>query len=352
MSPDKNFLFISVVLAACSASTVNRMRTSFARNNKKSSLQYEKARICEAEDCREISEMYIEAMNKHADPCQNFYEFVCGGWAAKDPMPEYATMWNRFERMASTIEKYRKEMLETPSEVTDIRPIRQAKKFYQSCMNKDAREARGIETIASIIRSNGGWPMAMRLRDWRENAHSWQEVDGNFVGLGADYAFYDIKPSIERNGDLGSRRVLMRAPADANLPHFRDNYRDYRSMLIPIVEAFIRNRTDISDEQLETDIHDLFMFDRKLREARRTSNPINLEEMNLRELSSWWNHATDSSTTDPNAEIDWTKVIQCLFDFEGIKAQGNLHIKFEEEYYYSLRELWSFTRERTIGNVH
>ncbi|XP_028982567.1 endothelin-converting enzyme 2-like [Diachasma alloeum] len=94
-----------------------------------------KPHVCLTEECQEIAQMYAETMNETVDPCENFYKYSCDGWASKNPIPDYAVFWNRPSSMRLAHEKRLKSMLESSPEVTDILPIQQAKKFYQSCVD-------------------------------------------------------------------------------------------------------------------------------------------------------------------------------------------------------------------------
>lgn len=38
----------------------------------------------------------VEAMDRSADPCQDFYQFACGGWIRKNPLPDGRSRWSTF----------------------------------------------------------------------------------------------------------------------------------------------------------------------------------------------------------------------------------------------------------------
>ncbi|XP_015113424.1 neprilysin-21 [Diachasma alloeum] len=169
-----------------------------------------KPHVCLTEECQEIAQMYAETMNETVDPCENFYKYSCGGWASKNTIPGYVNIWNRLESTHLALQKRLKSMLERAPEVTDILPIQQAKKFYQSCMDIAALNASIVNTIASFLESNGGWPMAMNFDDWKEDDRSWQEVDANFANLTTYYAFYTITANTHESGEPENEGISAR----------------------------------------------------------------------------------------------------------------------------------------------
>jgi Predicted metalloendopeptidase len=44
----------------------------------------------------------IEAMDETKDPCNNFYEYACGGWLKRTPIPDSRTRYSRFEKLSES----------------------------------------------------------------------------------------------------------------------------------------------------------------------------------------------------------------------------------------------------------
>ena len=38
-------------------------------------------------------------MDRSGDACTDFYQFACGGWVAKNPVPADRASWSRFEEL-------------------------------------------------------------------------------------------------------------------------------------------------------------------------------------------------------------------------------------------------------------
>lgn len=41
---------------------------------------------------------FLEGMNKSVDPCDDFYEYVCGGWNNLAIIPYWETSWSVFQQ--------------------------------------------------------------------------------------------------------------------------------------------------------------------------------------------------------------------------------------------------------------
>ena len=60
--------------------------------------------ICTTKTCVAAAGQVIEAMDETADPCQDFYQFACGGWMEKNPIPLTRSSWNRFSVLRDRVE--------------------------------------------------------------------------------------------------------------------------------------------------------------------------------------------------------------------------------------------------------
>src|SRR5437016_5789348 len=41
----------------------------------------------------------VNSMDKSIDPCSNFYQYACGGWRKKNPIPPDQTSWSVYGKL-------------------------------------------------------------------------------------------------------------------------------------------------------------------------------------------------------------------------------------------------------------
>lgn len=107
------------------------------------------------------------AIDRSAQPCSDFYQFACGSWLAKNPIPPDRSTWGRFHEVEDRNRETLRVILETAIDdgVTRSPLDQKLGDFYFSCMDEEGVEKRGLAPIAAELARINAIPNKIALTD-------------------------------------------------------------------------------------------------------------------------------------------------------------------------------------------
>jgi len=88
----------------------------------------------------------VDALDRKADPCVDFYQFACGGWVAKHPVPADRRSYGRFTEVQDRNFTILRRILETP-DADPASDRHKAADYYSACMDEAKTEAAGLTPL-------------------------------------------------------------------------------------------------------------------------------------------------------------------------------------------------------------
>uniref|UniRef100_A0A8C1H1Y2 Neprilysin n=1 Tax=Cyprinus carpio carpio TaxID=630221 RepID=A0A8C1H1Y2_CYPCA len=131
--------------------------------------------VCITADCTQSASRLIENMDPTVNPCDNFYQYACGGWLKKNIIPETSSRYSTFDILRDELEVVLKGVLER-EESRSSSSLTKAKVLYRSCTNESVIEQRGGTPLFTVLQDVFEWPIA--TDDWDTNyGMNWRAED-------------------------------------------------------------------------------------------------------------------------------------------------------------------------------
>ena len=106
------------------------------------------------------SGLQLDAIDRTADPCVDFYQFACGTWTASNPVPADRSSWGRFDELQERNNDTLRTILENATAETArgdgaprVSEYDQKKigDYYASCMDEAGINAKGPEPLRPLV---------------------------------------------------------------------------------------------------------------------------------------------------------------------------------------------------------
>jgi endothelin-converting enzyme/putative endopeptidase len=97
----------------------------------------------------------VRAMDRTAKPCEDFYQYTCGGWRKNNPIPADQASWSVYGKLYRDNQRYLWGILDSlakPSGVARTPAQVQLGDYFAACMDEQAVDALGAKPLAPWLR--------------------------------------------------------------------------------------------------------------------------------------------------------------------------------------------------------
>ncbi|XP_022090145.1 membrane metallo-endopeptidase-like 1 [Acanthaster planci] len=156
-------------------------------------------------------------MDQSKKPCDNFFEYACGGWIERHKVLENRSSFSMFSIVGDDLLDKLKVLFERSPAAGEPGSYDTLRKDYKSCGDMDTINELGTKPLTDLLTSLGGWPV---LGD-NSTGGNWDPAAFDFEKLWADIrGKYNIELLVT-TGTYGDPDIKDKYKLNADTPDFR-----------------------------------------------------------------------------------------------------------------------------------
>ncbi|KAI4898593.1 hypothetical protein NFI96_033249 [Prochilodus magdalenae] len=309
--------------------------------------------FCLTSECIEAAGSILNKMDLSVQPCDDFYQYACGGWLRENPIPEDSSSYGIYPWLRQNVDLKLKELLEQPTAESDIEAVKKAKVLYRSCMNETALELLDAKPLLKELKKREfRWPVLGNTvgADMR-----WDEDKFNLLETLAQIRTQHSKSVLVRlyvsPDDKNSQRYIIKLD-QASLVLSREDYVTNTTEAQANREALLRLMVDVpvmlgaSEEVAEQQMKAVLDFEMKLAQI-----VIPFEN---RTSESMYNKYSLSKLQRTIPEFNWLGFVRASIDsklYPDLSVSSSEHVIVRvPQYMKDLFKLLNVTKTRTVAN--
>ncbi|XP_063858887.1 neprilysin-1-like isoform X1 [Scylla paramamosain] len=306
--------------------------------------------VCETTACYEAATRISESLDHSVNPCDDFYQFACGGWIDKHPVPESGwggTYIDAVKRM----DKHLLQILETPAKPDAPAPLHEIRSLYSSCLDTDTMNELGLDPLVNLLSAaQGGWPMVMET--WDPNSFSLSTALNNLRSLNV---YPLIQVYISTDVFNTSRWLIFvdagQVPAGASVMGSVSNdtlapYHTFMTSAAKMLRDFMESSA--SDQDIDSQVNDVIEFEMKF-------SKIVMKAINETTDHAWQTTVAElQEDTDAGTphQIEWLSFLEEMFAETDITiTKDEPLLSFKGPFFRDFSNLLATTDPKTLANA-
>ncbi|XP_065701115.1 neprilysin isoform X2 [Patagioenas fasciata] len=314
--------------------------------------------VCKTSDCIKSAARILENMDTSAEPCDDFYQYACGGWLKRNVIPETSSRYSNFDILRDELEVVLKDVLDTPSS-NDISAVQKAKTLYRSCINETTIDSRGGKPLITLLPDISDWPVA--TTNWESSYGAAWTAETAIAQLNSRYGKKVLINFFVGTDDKNSTAHIIHIDQPGlGLPS-RDYYEctgaykeacsAYVDFMISVAKLILQERNiSFTENQISEQMNRVMDLEKEIANATTKSEDRNdplllYNKMTLAQLQS------NFSLEINNKVFNWSKFINDIMSTVQINIENTEHVVvYDPEYLIKLKSIVNKYTPRDLQN--
>ncbi|XP_063542862.1 endothelin-converting enzyme homolog isoform X1 [Cydia strobilella] len=215
--------------------------------------------VCLSSSCIYTASEVIRALDETQNPCEDFYEFACGGWMKNNPIPEGKSQWGIFSKIELQNQLIIRSALENVNISDKNGGEYKARVYYDACIDtNETIEKLAEKPLVDVINKLGGWHLLDNNKNSLTNSTKNNTILSNATkDTIKDFDLQELLQNIQNKYNLGglfnwavteddrnsSKYIIVLDQGGLNLPT-RDYYLN-KSAHAKVLEAYLNYMTRV-----------------------------------------------------------------------------------------------------------
>ncbi|XP_065496465.1 neprilysin isoform X3 [Caloenas nicobarica] len=314
--------------------------------------------VCKTSDCIKSAARMLENMDTSAEPCNDFYQYACGGWLKRNVIPETSSRYSNFDILRDELEVVLKDVLDTPSS-NDITAVQKAKTLYRSCVNETTIDSRGGKPLISLLPDISDWPVA--TTNWESSYGAAWTAETAIAQLNSRYGKKVLINFFVGTDDKNSTAHIIHIDQPGlGLPS-RDYYEctgayteacsAYVDFMISVAKLILQERNiSFTENEISEQMKRVMDLEKEIANATTKSEDRNdplllYNKMTLAQLQN------NFSLEINNKVFNWSKFINDIMSTVQINIENTEHVVvYDPEYLIKLKSILNKYTPRDLQN--
>ncbi|KAM6065193.1 neprilysin isoform 1-T4 [Theristicus caerulescens] len=314
--------------------------------------------VCKTSDCIKSAARILENMDTTAEPCNDFYQYACGGWLKRNVIPETSSRYSNFDILRDELEVVLKDVLDTPSS-NDIAAVQKAKTLYRSCINETTIDSRGGRPLISLLPNVSDWPVA--TTNWDSSYGTTWTAETAIAQLNSRYGKKVLINFFVGTDDKNSTAHIIHIDQPGlGLPS-RDYYEctgaykeacsAYVDFMISVAKLILQERSiSFNESEISEQMKRVMDLEKEIANATTKSEDRNdplllYNKMTLAQLQKNFSLEIDRKV------FNWSKFINDIMSTVQIKVENTEHvIVYDPDYLIRLKSILNKYTPRDLQN--